>query len=406
MNILFIGRFYPAGIVEHIKYDTFGKVGFSNHNFEISLIEGFRQQPDIDLRVISAPMVFSYPHNNRKKRIHEIKYAIDNISVRSIGFCNIVGLNIFSIKRSLSKAILQEINVFQGDEVVVIVNTPSLELSTALFRAKKKTNKKIRTTLIVPDIPDCLVEMAPNRSIKTRLVEQLNKRTHDLAKRYDKYVYLTEAMNDFYHVSKDKYIVMEGLIDENNEGIKYQPVKYGQEKEIILYTGTLSRIFGVIQLLDIFEKLNIENSELWICGSGEARQEITERAKKNPKIKFWGLVDSAQSREMQQQATILANPRSAEGRYTKYSFPSKTIEYLLAGRPVIMNRLQGIPSEYDQYLYYPTDESIDGWVEKLNEIVNTDPLIREYRAVAARNFILAKKTARYQCSRIIDLCKN
>ena len=39
-----------------------------------------------------------------------------------------------------------------------------------------------------------------------------------------------------------------------------------------------------------------------------------------------------------------------EGEYTKYSFPSKTMEYLLSGSKVVMYRLAGIGEEYYQYI--------------------------------------------------------
>ncbi len=54
MNILFLGRFYPAKLLKTIQTDTRGKVGFSNHNFEMSLIEGFATLPEVNLRVVTA----------------------------------------------------------------------------------------------------------------------------------------------------------------------------------------------------------------------------------------------------------------------------------------------------------------------------------------------------------------
>lgn len=406
MNILYIGRFYPKGILETIVSDTNGKVGFSNHNFEMSIIKGLSSQEAVNLRVLSAPMVYSYPHNNKKAIIKPIEYNEDGVHYRSIGFCNIAGINLFTIKRSLTKAIIQELNSFAEAEVNVIVNTPSLILSSALFDAAKYSQKRITTTLIVPDVPECMVEMSGSKSLKTRLVEILNKRTAALSMKYDKYVYLTEAMNDFYHAANDKYMVMEGLLDENRAAQIYQPLKSPINKEIILYTGTLRRIFGIMRLIEVFEQGQFENAELWICGSGECATEIKQCASRNKQIIFYGLVDSKTALNLQSKATILANPRTAEGRYTKYSFPSKTIEYLLAGRNVIMNRLPGIPKEYDDYLYYPTDDSTDAWITKLREVMDMNPTDRINMCEAARRFILSKKSANNQCRRIIDFLKN
>lgn len=406
MNVLFIGKFYPKGIIEYIVEDTRGKVGFSNHNFEMSLIGGFAALKDVNLRVLTAPMVYSYPHNNKKAFIRETSYVEKNYPVRSIGFCNIAVLNRFSETWALARAIRQEIEAFDGDKVAVVVNTPSLILSSALFKALPKIkDKKITTALIVPDVPECLVEMNGKMTLKNRLVRHLNKRNARLSQRYDKYGYLTEAMNDFYHADAKDYIVMEGLIDESKVKSAYTAPDYEDGKEIILYTGTLRRIFGVMNLIEAFEKAGLPNAELWICGSGECASEIEERANNNPAIKFFGLVSSEKARELQAKATILANPRSADGEYTKYSFPSKTIEYLLAGRTVIMNRLPGVPAEYDKYIFYPDNESEDAWISKFKEISDMPAAERQAHDEAGRGYIRNMKTASVQCSRIIRLIK-
>lgn len=407
MNILFIGRFYPKGIFENIISDTNNRVMFSNHNFEISLISGLKKQSNIKLRILTAPMVYSYPHNNKRYRYKEINYTEGATHFRSVGFCNIAILNMFSTVCSLTKAINQELNLFNEEKVSIIVNTPSIILSTALFKAIKHSYKKVQTTLIVPDIPECMVEMDGKSTIKYKLLQFLNKRTAQLSKKYDKYVFLTDKMNEFYQAKSEDYIVMEGLIDNNKYIQKFSEhiINPRINGEIILYTGTLRRIFGIMNLIEVFEQGNFSNAELWICGSGECSAEIKERAKNNPKIKFMGLVDSSKAAELQKKATILANPRMAEGNYTKYSFPSKTIEYLLAGKSVIMNRLPGIPREYDKYLNYPKDESISEWIKEIHNIMKMDFEEREKRNLAAQNFILTNKVASIQCARIIELSK-
>lgn len=403
MNVLFLGRFYPCNILNSIVKDTRGKVGFSNHNFEQSLIKGFSCRNDVCLRVLSAPMVFSFPHNNKNAFIKKNNYLESDYTVRSIGFCNIAIVNIVSEIYALTKAIRQEISNFESDRVTIIVNTPSLILSTALFKAIKKVKgKEIKTVLIVPDIPECMVEMNGTKSLKNKLVQWFNKRNAKLSLKYDKYVYLTEAMNDFYHANSKDYIVMEGLIDDSKANVNIKSNDFNK-KEIILYTGTLSRIFGIMDLVNMFETAQFQNCELWICGSGECASEIEQLAKSNSNIKFYGLVDSNKAILLQSKATILANPRSANGNYTKYSFPSKTIEYLMAGKTVIMNRLPGIPTEYDKYLHYPQNETSEAWKEKLMEIFKMDKAERKLRNDAGREFIIEKKLASIQCARIAEL---
>lgn len=403
MNVLFLGRFYPHKVLKTIYHDTRGKVGFSNHNFEKSLIAGFASNNNLNFRVVTAPLVYSFPHNNKNAFIKKEQYIEDGISVKSTGFCNLAFINIFSTIFSLVRIIHSELKEFDGPCVNIVVNTPNIIHSIALEIAKKIVNKKINTVLIIPDVPECMTKMDNKQSLKSRIVSVINKFNAHLSKRYDKYVFLTEAMNDFYNVKKTDYIVMEGLIDDNRF-ISDNTTNYN--KEIILYSGTLRRIFGIMNLIDVFIKGKFDNTELWICGSGECAQEIKNIASNSTNIKFFGLVDSSEAIRLQSLATILANPRSSEGEYTKYSFPSKTIEYLLAGKTVIMNRLPGVPKEYDQYLNYPDSEDTNSWINKLKEILAMDKNERNKKNFLGKEFVLSEKTATIQCKRIVNMLSN
>ena len=65
------------------------------------------------------------------------------------------------------------------------------------------------------------------------------------------------------------------------EGISSFPkdfVPCEQDNKVIFYSGTLNYRFGIKNLLDAFDELNDDKCELWICGSGEAAEEIIERA--------------------------------------------------------------------------------------------------------------------------------
>ena len=63
------------------------------------------------------------------------------------------------------------------------------------------------------------------------------------------------------------------------------------------------------------------------------------------RIEFLGMLPRTDVLELQSKATILVNPRQPVGDFTKYSFPSKTIEYMASGTPLLMYKLPGIPEE-------------------------------------------------------------
>ena len=386
MNILFVGKFFPPKVEKTVLADTRGEAVFSDHNFEMSLLSGLAAQgTDVCVRAVTVPYVYSYPHNNRRAFIRREVYTDANgVPVYSAGFCNIVVINQFARRAAARRAILRELSKFEGDEVTVIVNTPVPELSGAVMDARRRTSKRLTTAVVVPDVRECLVDMSSDAtSLKGRLVRRINRRNARLSAQYDRYIFLTAAMNDFYKADPGNVMVMEGLLDEKrvrqaviDPDASLPPTS---AKEIILYAGTLNRIFGVTDLVDMFEKAAFPNTELWICGNGDAEAYIRERA-----------------------ATILVNPRTAAGEYTRYSFPSKTIEYLLAGKTVVMNRLPGIPAEYDRYVRYPKDESAEAWADTLRAVMAEDPDTRAARDKAGRDFILSSKTARAQCARIVS----
>lgn len=161
-----------------------------------------------------------------------------------------------------------------------------------------------------------------------------------------------------------------------------------------------------MNLVNAFRMVQDDNVELWICGSGDSKEAIEEAARKDARIKFFGLVDSKTALEMQHKATILVNPRTSEGEYTRYSFPSKTMEYLLAGRSVIINRLPGIPEEYYEYVYTPKDESIKAFADCISYVLNLDKNIRDKRSKAGRQFIIEKKNSKVQMERVIKMIQS
>ena len=411
MNILFVGKFFPPKVEKTVLADTRGEAVFSDHNFEMSLLSGLAAQgTDVCVRAVTVPYVYSYPHNNRRAFIRREVYTDANgVPVYSAGFCNIVVINQFARRAAARRAILRELSKFEGDEVTVIVNTPVPELSGAVMDARRRTSKRLTTAVVVPDVRECLVDMSSDAtSLKGRLVRRINRRNARLSAQYDRYIFLTAAMNDFFKADPANFMVMEGLLDEQRvqralsaDTLDTTHVNTNA-KEVILYAGTLNRIFGVTDLVDVFEKAQLPDTELWICGNGDSEDYIRHHAASNPAIRFFGMVSPDEALRLQSRATILANPRSAAGAYTRYSFPSKTIEYLLAGKTVVMNRLPGIPAEYDRYVRYPKDESAEAWADTLRAVMAEDPDTRAARDKTGRDFILSSKTARAQCARIVS----
>jgi len=101
----------------------------------------------------------------------------------------------------------------------------------------------------------------------------------------------------------------------------------------------------------------------------------------------------------QEKSDFLINPRENNEEYTKFSFPSKLTEYLKTGKPVICYKLDGIPQEYDEVLFYIDDYTKE---DLLNLINGFDQIkLKEYRKKLI-NFIHNHKSTEIQSNRILN----
>ena len=79
------------------------------------------------------------------------------------------------------------------------------------------------------------------------------------------------------------------------------------------------------------------------------------------------------------------------------------MEYLASGTPTLMCKLPAIPEEYNDYLFYFEDESIDGYTSKIVEVASMDRSILKKRGLEGKQFIEMYKNEYVQASKISKL---
>jgi len=109
--------------------------------------------------------------------------------------------------------------------------------------------------------------------------------------------------------------------------------------------------------------------------------------------------------QLQKSSSILVNPRANNEEYTKYSFPSKIMEYMSSGTPVIAYKLDGIPDEYYKYLYQ-VEAGEDGLFVTLREILSKSDRELEDKGQLAKGFVLTKKNSEIQAAKIIKMIED
>ena len=147
------------------------------------------------------------------------------------------------------------------------------------------------------------------------------------------------------------------------------------------------------------------NAQLQIYGPGDYVEELQEIAKEDRRIFYGGMLLNTQIVEEEQKATLLVNPRPTDEEYVKYSFPSKTMEYMASGTPVLTTVLPGMPKEYYPYVYLLEDETAEGIAAKLKQVLlQSDGALFE-KGCAARSFVLDTRNNIVQAGKILDMLK-
>lgn len=232
-------------------------------------------------------------------------------------------------------------------------------------------------------------------SFTTRMnMSFLSKFTH--------YVFLTEQMN-VVNTQHCPYIIVEGLVDAD---MQMPEMKEKSTKRIVLYAGALHERYGLKLLVEGFILADVADTELWIYGSGPFAEELPEYTRRDPRVVYKGIRPNNEVVKAELQATLLVNPRPTHEEFTKYSFPSKNMEYMVSGTPVLTTVLPGMPIEYYPYVFlFDGEETIEGYAKVMRSVLLFPDEVLKEKGAKAREWVLDNKNHVTQTARIIELIK-
>lgn len=358
--------------------------GFQVQKFHRLLVEGFK----LNNCKVAALTVLPVTRNNTNKKVYLDETEKNNGIVYR--YPMVINLPIIKHIFAITASMFSFISIAKKNKDVVLI-ADCLNKSVALGSVLGAKIMKVPSVGIVTDLPDILLGK------KDRI-------NNWIVRLYDQYILLAEQMNDYItfnitHKQKP-YIIVEGMVDVDM-GKKSISEYKKYSKKVCMYAGILDRKYGIEMLVKGFDKANIPDSELHIYGDGEYKDELLKVCKKNNNIKYFGLKPNSYIVEEQQKVTLLVNPRPSNEEFTKYSFPSKNMEYMASGTPALMTRLPGMPEEYLEYVYILEDESIDGMAEKMKEILNLSKEENMEKGRKAKEYVLKKKSNINQAERVM-----
>lgn len=396
MRIILLGTVLPSNTA-----DVFLKLGVAPppaDNAQRYILSGLKQAHKNDQIVaFCSPRLTAFPKSGIKVvRNDESKEEWGNLHVT--GYLNFPLVSFFQRENNLIKTIKRELPKWKDEKVIVLIYSMHSPFLKANYYIKKAISNA-KSCLIVPDIPE-LMTKNNKRFIRSYLKRIDRQRINKLLPYVDCYALYTEAMADYFSIPKGKYIVFEGLVDQSR--LEHEDIeKYS--KITCLYAGSLNPKYGIKTLINAFSKLSNEY-ELKIYGKDITGGSINEWCNATNNCKYLGVLSPEEVFLEMKRCHLLINPRPSTLDLTKYSFPSKTFEYMASGTPVVMNHLPGIPNEYDEFLYFFESEDEIGIYNTLNSLLKMDAQSLDRKGKSARQFIRVEKNAVSQTSKIVDLC--
>ena len=106
--------------------------------------------------------------------------------------------------------------------------------------------------------------------------------------------------------------------------------------------------------------------------------------------------------ELEKKAKVLVNLRDPQVLITKYAFPSKILEYLSVGGAVVSTVLEGIPSEYYQFLIAVSDPSVIEIQKSIDYVLDLSYEDYCYLCFSGQQWVIQNKTASVQADKIIN----
>lgn len=404
-TVLLFGMFSPFSS-SFIEKNTKGHMDYAADALQKSFFEGLGCHIK-DLETINLPYIGSYPSRFRTlfTKSGGFVYETQNgncIKGKDVGFCNLSGYKQYSRCEQARKALMTWCNKYPEEEKAVVVYAIHFPFLKACVDVKNKIGKSLKIILIVPDLPEFMNDKV--KWPKSKLLEMNQHKLSVLYPEVDAFVLLSKYMVDRLPVGNKPWAVVEGIFNFRDEDTI--DVSSTVQDKFILYTGTLAQRYGVMNLVEAFAQTDNHEYKLVICGIGGTDEQIKKYAEKDKRIIFKGQIPRLEVLKLQRQATLLVNPRTPEGEFTKYSFPSKTMEYMASGTPCLLYRLPGIPEEYFNYCFTIEELGVDALKQKMESIMAMSKENLVSLGQRARTFILENKNPLAQTSKVIKLLES
>ncbi|MBQ2897474.1 MAG: hypothetical protein IJE46_04015 [Clostridia bacterium] len=399
-KIIWIGSYMTDEQFANLPTKSTGQL--SAFTSERSLVGGIDvniENTDYTMDTIGVISGLSFPKAEMFIKQEKFQRKAGTYDVHS-GFCNFPYINRFLRGKAYKKEVKRWYeNNKNVDELVVYTYGVGIgKIKAAIWLKNHIPNCRIYT--IIPDIP-MFVNMK-NSKVWNYLKKRSEIKTKRLFPVIDGFVLYSAPMADYFCLSPEKWMLMEGSIsNEDINFVKNFEKKKPNENFVMMYSGAVDVARGMPQLLQAMKDLPDRDLELWLTGKGNYVEKVNAAAKEDSRIKYLGCLDTREEvLELEMQADLLLHIRVPDAPYAPYCFPSKVFEYLATGNKVASVIMAGIPEDYYKYMIPIENFSSEG-------IVNAVKFAKDNgnSKENGQEFVIENKNDVVQTKRMLDFAK-
>lgn len=396
MKTFFIGSLYPNERIDEFQISS-GKFGLDNaaNNLQWALLDGVKYY-SLDITVITQPNTRSFPLNNKTLLFKKSFFSHNgNSKDTCLGYINFPVLKHISRWYNLFMC-LNKVIPKNEDSLVIIygMHSPFLLAVSSLRRAGWR---KMKICLIVPDLPQYMRETTNSLYLGLKKID-----SHVInysIKCVDCFVLINENMRSQIPIENKPWVRVEGIYNSEEQCVNIEKEKY----KTILYTGNLSKRSGITTLLTAFASIKDEGYRLWIRGDGVLKKHVLDAAKYDGRISYFDTVPIDELQTMLKRATVLINPVSNKEPFTRFFFPSKLMNYMASGTPVITTEIEGIPAEYYKYLFVTKGEDTTSISKAIVDVCSkSDEELNSFGSLA-KDFVFHNKNSKVQFGKMVKM---
>ncbi len=392
MKILYISALASEARID-LEYRRTGlNPGFAVQKFSRLLVKGLVDN-GTDVLALSNP-----PYVNGKRRfVHSARELENGLTYKYVPYINLPIVKHFCLLFYSFFYVLIW-GMYNRKNKAVICDVLAISICFGALLATKIN--RLKSVAVVTDIYAQMV--GEKRSGFDAIIKSFaGKLQNWYSTSFSHYVLLTESMNDLVNPYGKPSIVMEAICG----GVKQNESYLQKDFPItILYAGGIEKEYGIENLVKAFQTLPFKDIRLVIYGSGGYVENLKNMCSLDSRIQYKGVVPNEVIVDAEHRATLLVNPRFSTEEFAKYSFPSKNMEYMVSGTPLLTTQLPGMPRDYYPYVYlFDRGETVDAFAEVLNDILSLPLEELSKKGAEARDFVLREKNNVVQTQRIIQL---